>query len=326
MPAARLVSAAMTLRIADCWIWDFWTVTQGSDVHAFYLQAPRALGDADLRHWNATIGHAVSSDLERWEILPDALAPGAPGNFDDRSTWTGSLIAHDGVWQMLYTGTSSVEDGLVQRVGLATSTDLHTWSRHPEPVFEADSRWYELLDRDAWHDQAWRDPWVFRVPGDEAAHAYVTARANDGDPEGRGVIGHARSHDLVHWEVLPPVTEPMGFGQMEVPQLVEAGGRFHLLFSSDPGTRSDALGLLGSGTYSLSGPTPFGPFDPATLHALDAGPHHVTYAGRVVPHRDARWFLAWIGYQDGETFLGELAPPRAVAVGSDGTLTLEQPR
>jgi beta-fructofuranosidase len=86
MPAARLVSAAMTLRIADRWIWDFWTVTQGSDVHAFYLQAPRALGAADLRHWNATIGHAVSSDLERWEILPDALAPGAPGNFDDRST------------------------------------------------------------------------------------------------------------------------------------------------------------------------------------------------------------------------------------------------
>jgi hypothetical protein len=52
----------------------------------------------------------------------------------------------------------------------------------------------------------------------------------------------------------------------------------------------------------------------------------VTYAGRVVPHRDAQWFLAWIGYQDGETFLGELAPPRAVAVGADGTLTLEQPR
>ncbi|MDX6647025.1 MAG: hypothetical protein QOK40_2752 [Miltoncostaeaceae bacterium] len=67
-------------------------------------------------------------------------------------------------------------------------------------------------------------------------------------------------------------------------------------------------------------------FDLATLHELDADPHHVTYAGRVVPHRDARWFLAWIGYQDGETFLGELAPPRAVAVDSDGTLTLEQPR
>ncbi len=55
----------MSLRIADRWLWDFWTVTLGPDVHAFYLQARRALGDAELRHWNVTIGHAVSSDLEQ---------------------------------------------------------------------------------------------------------------------------------------------------------------------------------------------------------------------------------------------------------------------
>ena len=41
--------------------------------------------------------------------------------------------------------------------------------------------------------------------------------------------------------------------------------------------------------------TPFGPFDPATLHELDAGPHPVTYAGRVVPHGGARWFVAGFG-------------------------------
>ncbi len=316
----------MTLRLPDHWIWDFWTVTRGDDVHAFYLHAPRSLGDADLRHWNVTIGHAVSSDLAHWEILPDALAPGAPGTFDDRSTWTGSIIGDDGDWTMLYTGTSSAEEGLVQRVGRATSADLLTWERHPQPVLEADPRWYETLDRDAWHDQAWRDPWVFRVPGDDAVHAYVTARAREGDPRGRGVIGHARSHDLVDWEVLPPVTEPMGFGQMEVPQVVEAGGRFHLLFSSDPGTRSDALGLRGSGTYCLSGPTPFGPFEPGTLTELDAGADHVTYAGRVVPHGGALWFLAWIGHRDAGAFVGELARPRAVTVGVDGALALAPPR
>jgi beta-fructofuranosidase len=312
----------MTLRLPDHWLWDFWTVTVGSEVHAFYLQAPRALGDADLRHWNVSIGHAVSTDLERWEILPDALSPGAPGMFDDRSTWTGSIIEHDGGWSMLYTGTSSAEEGLVQRVGLATSTDLITWTRHPRPVFEADPRWYELLDRDAWHDQAWRDPWLFRVDGDDTMHAYVTARARDGEPRGRGVIGHARSRDLIRWEVLPPVTEPMGFGQMEVPQLVAAGGRYHLLFSSDDATRVAGFGLSGSGTYSLSGPTPFGPFDPSTLHELDAGPQHATYAGRVVSHRDALSFLAWIGPNGSSSFLGELAPPRSVAVGASGNLTL----
>jgi beta-fructofuranosidase len=311
----------MTLRLPDRWIWDFWTVTVASELHVFYLQAPRALGDADLRHWNVSIGHAVTPDLVHWEILPDALAPGAPGAFDDRSTWTGSIIAHGGAWHMLYTGTSSAEDGLVQRVGLASSDDLISWERRPDAVMEADPRWYELLDRDAWHDQAWRDPWLFRVPGDAAVHAYVTARARDGDPRGRGVVGHARSRDLVRWEVLPPVTAPMGFGQMEVPQLVEAGGRFHLLFSSDPGTRSDALGLEGAGTYHLSGPTPLGPFAPGTLRELDAGPGVATYAGRVVPHAGARWFMAWIGDR-GEGFAGELAAPRAVGAGPDGALAL----
>lgn len=315
----------MTLRLADRWLWDFWTVTTGDEVHAFYLQAPHALGDAELRHWNVSIGHAVSRDLRRWEILPDALSPGAPGTFDDRSTWTGSIVHHDGAWRMLYTATSSAEDGLVQRVGLATSPDLMAWTRHPDPVIEADTRWYEPLDRDAWHDQAWRDPWILRVPGDDAWHVLVTARAREGDPRGRGVIGHARSHDLVTWEVLPPVTEPMGFGQMEVPQVVAAGGRFHLLFSSDPGTRSDALGLEGAGTYALSGPAPLGPFDPATLHDLDAGAGCVTYAGRVVPHRGALWFLAWIGYRDGTCFQGELAPPRAVSVDDRGRLVLGAP-
>ncbi len=310
----------MTLRLADHWLWDFWTVTVASDVHAFFLKAPRALGDPELRHWNVSIGHAVSNDLMRWEILPDALVPGAPGTFDDRSTWTGSILEHEGVWHMLYTGTSSHEDGLVQRVGLATSTDLITWIRHPTPVFEADPRWYELLDLGVWHDLAWRDPWLFRVPGDDTVHAYVTARVSAGDPRGRGVVGHATSTDMVHWTVQPPVTEPMGFGQMEVPQLVEAGGRFHLLFSSDPGTRSDALGLHGAGTYCLSGPGPFGPFAPSTLHELDAGPRHVTYAGRIVPHRGKLWFIAWVGKEDGQTFLGELAEPREVTVDADGLL------
>ena len=109
-----------------------------------------------------------------------------------------------------------------ERIGLATSEDLTTWTRHPGPVLEPDPLRYELLDPEAWFDQAWRDPWVFRGP-DGAFHAYVTARAAEGPARGRAVIGHARSDDLVRWEVLPPVTRPMGFGQMEVPQLLEAG-------------------------------------------------------------------------------------------------------
>src|ERR1700761_6905642 len=111
----------MTLRLQDKWVWDFWFARDQDEHHVFYLQAPRDLGDPELRHRNATIGHAVSTDLEHWRVLPDALRPGQPGDWDDIATWTGSVIEHDGRWHMLYTGISSAENGLVQRVGLATS-------------------------------------------------------------------------------------------------------------------------------------------------------------------------------------------------------------
>ncbi len=36
----------------------------------------------------------------------------------------------------------------------------------------------------------------------------MTARSRTGDPAERGVISHARSADLLGWEVLPPLTAP----------------------------------------------------------------------------------------------------------------------
>ena len=69
----------MTLRLPDKWVWDFWLVRDGKDYHAFYLQAPRSLGDPELRHLNASIGHAISKDLRYWHVLPDALNAGRRG-------------------------------------------------------------------------------------------------------------------------------------------------------------------------------------------------------------------------------------------------------
>ena len=49
--------------------------------------------------------------------------------------------------------------GNVQTIGYATSLDLMTWEKSASnPVLVADSRWYEKLDDDQWHDEAFRDP------------------------------------------------------------------------------------------------------------------------------------------------------------------------
>lgn len=191
------------LQLQDKWVWDFWFAVDGDDYHMFYLQADRALQNPDLRHWNASVGHAFSRDLVHWKVLPDALAPTTDNDEapDSYTTWTGCVIHHvDGLWYMYYTGTKRTENGLVQRVCLAQSTDLIHWQKHSgNPVVELDPRWYDSLNLDNWHDASWRDPWVVKDPEKNLYHMFITARVNHGPPDGRGAVAYASSNDLLNW-------------------------------------------------------------------------------------------------------------------------------
>jgi beta-fructofuranosidase len=311
----------MALSFDDRWIWDFWLARNGDDHHVFYLQAPKSIGNPEARHWNVSVGHAMSQDLVSWTVLPDAISPGPAGSWDDASTWTGSVLEKDGRWYLLYTGTSHSDDRLVQRIGLAESDDLTTWRKHDGPVLEADARWYERLGAGAWFDEAWRDPWVWEMDGEY--RMLLTARSRIGDPASRGVIGQARSKDLLTWEALPPVSEPMGFGQMEVPQLLERDGRWYVVFCSDEPTQSPAVQAQsrGTGTFYLTGDSATGPF---TLGgALGADSIGSTYAGRL--HETTAGdlvFLAWERTAPDGSFVGALCDPRPVTVTADGALHL----
>ena len=315
----------MGLRLPDKWVWDFWLARDGHRHHAFYLQAPRSLAHSGLRHRHASIGHAVSTDLRNWTVLPDALGPGEAGAWDDLATWTGSVLRRDGRWHMLYTAISTVEDGLIQRVGLATSDNLVDWTKHPaNPVLEADGRWYELLDTSRWRDQSWRDPWLFDDPSGDGVHALLTARSPDGPPDGAGVIAQARSTDLVQWEVLPPLTSPGEFAQVECPQLVEIDGRQLILFScledDHSASRCERLRRRGpSGTFTLS------KIDGAYVSSVDPiadpdGPAGPLYAGKLVEIGPGDWrFLGFRGAGDRD-FVGELPDPLPIQFGDDGEL------
>jgi beta-fructofuranosidase len=307
----------MALRLPDKWLWDFWTVGDAGRYHLFYLQAPRSLGDPEQRHWNVSIGHAVSADLAIWEVQPDALTPGADGAWDDYTTWTGSVIKHDDRWAMLYTGTCRADEGLIQRVGLAWSDDLIRWTKDPNnPVFELDPERYEELDLAVWHDQAWRDPEVFFNPDDGRYHALLTARVKRGPSGARGVIARATSPDLRDWTVLDPVTSPGVFGHLEIPQLVEARGRWWLFFSA-PGN-SEPSPLIGAdamltGTHYLSATDPTGPFEWESHGVLLADPAASWYGAKLVRTHDNDWVaLAWRNVADDGGFAGTLSDPMAI--------------
>jgi beta-fructofuranosidase len=317
------------LALDDHWVWDFWFAREEGTYHMFFLKAPRSLGDPDRRHWNARIGHAVSDDLRRWEVLPDALAPGPAGRWDSRSTWTGNVLRHDGRWYLFYSGVGHDHDGLVQRIGFAVSDGLVVWDKPlADPVVTADPRWYETLDLDVWIEETCRDPWVFPDPSGDGFHMYYTARAKHGPPDGRGVIGHAWSPDLWTWEARPPVTDPGDFAHLEVPQVVGIGGRHYLAYSVYDWANSAAWlsrAAVVCGTHYLVGDSPLGPFHTLTDEFLFGTPHGAFYAGRLVQDPDGAWvFVSWAQFAVDGSFVGAIADPVPVGQRDDGTLFLRE--
>ena len=194
------------LRLPDDWLWDFWLARSGPEYHVMYLKAPRSLGDPELRHARATVGHAVSRDLTNWTVLGDALLPGPPGAWDDRAVWTGSIIRAGERWWCFYTGTRLGEDGLIQRVGAAVSDDMVRWEvgdpLRIEPagqyghlevpqLIALEGRWYLLFCTAAdTHSAAWRArtgatprTGTYYAVADDPSGPF---RLVDGDPLGPG--------------------------------------------------------------------------------------------------------------------------------------------
>jgi len=319
----------MTLHLEDKWIWDFWFARDDDHFHVFYLQAPKSVGDPEQRHWHVSIGHALSRDLRNWELLPDAIHPGKPSDWDDYTTWTGSVIQRQDLWYMFYTGTNREENGLVQRIGVATSRDLIHWGKYAgNPVMEVDTRWYEQLDTAIWHDQAWRDPFVFQEPETGTFHAFITARVNSGPPDERGVIAHTKSADLFHWEILPPLTNPGLFGQLEVPQLLKIRQMYYLLFSTQDWAYSERYqrqlkSQPITGVHYFVADNPLGPFSNQSDELLIGDASGKLYSGKIVQAAQDEWvFLAFHNSDENGKFVGDLTDPIAVEVEKDGKLRL----
>lgn len=309
----------MTFSLATHWVWDFWLADDGDLFHLYYLHAPRSLGDEALRHRNARVGHATSADLRTWDDHGEVLGPGEPGAFDETATWTGSVVrGPDGLWRMFYTGSRFLApDAManVETVGLATSTDLFTWVKHPGPIVSADPRWYETLADGTWREEAWRDPWVF-PDGAGGWRMLLTGRARTGDGDDRGVIAHAVSADLATWEVRPPLSEPgAGFAHLEVPQLVEVDGRRALVFSCDAAALAGARAGTTGGVWWLPADDPVGPFATADARLLVDDD---LYAGRIVRDRAGTpVLLAFDNRGTGADFAGVIADPIPVAWDAD---------
>lgn len=311
----------MSFSRPEHWLWDFWLADDGKLFHIFYLHAPKSLGNPDLRHRNARIGHATSPDLMSWTDHGQIFEPGPPGSFDDTANWTGSVVrGADDRWYLYYTGShwlSPDSNENIETIGMAVSDDLHAWTKLPGPICRADVRWYETFGTSSWTEEAWRDPWVFRGP-DGAWHMLITARANHGDDMQRGVVGHAIATDMTNWVVQPPLSETgVDFAHLEVFETFTIGGRNYILFSCDTGRLAGRLSGTMGGIWYMEVADFTGPVDPSTARLLAT---QRLYAGRVVQQRNGAWAL--MGFENGPPFTGRISDPIPIVQHADGSLAI----
>lgn len=254
-----------------------------------------------------TVCHAVSTDMIEWTELPSALACGPAGSFDAYSIYHMDVFIQDGRWYMFYTGLDIGGPGEQQSIGLATSADGITWTKHPDnPVLRADPRWYEpAIPREATYQEKdfgrlwFRDPCVVPLP-DGRFGMIVVARDIRQHPDVRACLAWAVSDDLVHWEPRPPIYSPGRFHTIETPSIFARDGRWYIQFMTGPhwGTpllMTDPYQDAGD-FYAISDDGPEGPYRQPADEVLVAAHHDVRMgASRTVDGPDGeRWFYGWL--------------------------------
>ncbi len=248
---------------------DIEVFADGDDLHLFHLTLPN----------HDVVQHVVSRDGLRWEQLPPALWTGSPGDVDDDQIWTMSVTEADGTYHMIYTALARAEDGQVQRVAHAESTDLIHWRKTGNrAVAEADPRWYEATVEES-GGVSFRDPKPVRA--DRRWYLAVCARTKDGPIMRRGAVALLVSDDLRSWEHVGPLVAPRRYWDLECPQIFTIGGTWYL-----------TAGIMEDGTQRYwQADDVRGPYTVPADGGILAPQGH--YAGRVVNWRGQDLYLCW---------------------------------
>lgn len=282
--------------------------------HLFYQYHPYDTCWGPM-HW----GHAVSSDLLRWEYLPAALAPDTACDSDGCFSG-GALEAENGQHMLIYTGVSrqaqengEVRDIQTQCVAFGDGIDYRKY--HKNPVVDikdlpADSSRFDFRDPKLWK-------------GCDGQYYFVAA--NNRADESGGRILLFSSLDGLDWHFESILFENDGsFGKMwECPDFFELDGRWILLVSPQDMLPKDFEYHNGDGNLCFIGDLDrkTKTFLPTADQAVDYGIDF--YAAQTLLTADGRrvmiaWMQNWDtcnnNHQSKRKWFGQMCTPRELRV------------
>ena len=178
-----------------------------------------------------SIGVATSPDgLVDWSKRAEnpVLTPGASGSWDSSTAERPSVIKLGGKYYMWYTGS----DGSTSQIGLATSDDGISWTKHDSnPVLTPNSS--------GWDSSHVYSQGVLYEGG--TVYLFYTAKGSSSEQ-----IGYATSADGVNWSksssnpVLPPSSSGWDSINTHNPDLTKVGSTYHMVYSGKGSTSPNA--------------------------------------------------------------------------------------
>jgi predicted GH43/DUF377 family glycosyl hydrolase len=166
-------------------------------VNGRYLGAWHAYPNPGYEAGPAVIGLAWSDDLHHWELTAPILTPDPAAAWECGGLYKPYLVRNGNTYYLFYNAKNG-DKRWIEQTGVATSTDLKTWVRHPAnpllPVGPAGS----------WDERFASDPAVFRL-GKQWAMYYYGLAANG---KARELL--ALGTDPFHFKKVPEILIDVG--------------------------------------------------------------------------------------------------------------------
>jgi predicted GH43/DUF377 family glycosyl hydrolase len=206
-----------------------------------YIGAYHAYSRPGYEQGPAVIGIARSRDLREWTLEPPCLRPEDGAAWEHGGLHKSYLLEHRGTFYLFYNARNRSDGAWQEQIGLATSHDLVSWTRHPASPVVANG------PRGAFDAVFASDPAVYAL--DDAWVMFYFGLGEDGHARD----GVAVSHDLVTWTKAPrPVLEPGPAGSIDSvhahkPGLVYHGGVLHHFYTAVAPEPAGRLGPIAFG-------------------------------------------------------------------------------